>query len=158
MAEDAVAMLKLDDYLFADYKGPLGIVNLYIGYYYTANKAYAAHSPLICYPSQGWKIDSNPKKAFLQVDAQTIKYEEIITSSGDTKELVLFWYQAGLFTNTKIYMNKIDMGYNKLRHNSEQHGFVRVAVPIKNTYEESKSSAINFIEAFYPQFINYIAN
>lgn len=52
LAENASNMLSLDDYLYADYEGPDGNVNLYIGYYYTANKAYASHSPLICYPSQ----------------------------------------------------------------------------------------------------------
>jgi EpsI family protein len=157
MSADAIKMLNLDDYVFANFAGPLGNVNLYIGYYYTANKAYAAHSPLICYPSQGWKIDNKPKKGSLQVGSQTIQYEEIITSLEGTKELVLYWYQAGLYTNTQIYKNKIDMGYNKLVQNTEQHGFIRVAVPILKTYEEAQLAAAGFIKAFYPQFIEYIS-
>jgi len=157
MSSDAVNMLNLDDYFFADYKGPFGNANLYIGYYYSANKAYAAHSPLVCYPSQGWKIDSKPKKGTLQVGSQTIEFEEITTSLDGTKELVLYWYQAGLFTNTQIYKNKIDMGYNKLMNNSEQHGFVRVAIPITADYEGAHQVATNFIEAFYPHFVRYIS-
>jgi EpsI family protein len=128
MPDDTIKMLNLDDYLFANYQGPLGTANLYIGYYYTANKAYAAHSPLVCYPSQSWKIESSPNRGSLQVGAQTIEYEAITTSLEDTKELVIYWYQAGLFTNTKIYKNKIDMGFNKLMNNNEQHCFVRVAL------------------------------
>ena len=152
---DNVEMLNLDDYFFANYKGPQGKANLYIGSYYTANKAYAAHSPLVCYPSQGWKIDNKPKRGTLDVGPQTIEYEEITTSLGSTKELVLYWYQAGLFTNTQIYKNKIDMGYNKLMDNNEQHCFVRVAVPFASNYEVSKKIATNFIKAFYPSFIEY---
>lgn len=157
LPSDAVKMLKLDDYLFANYQGPLGNVNLYIGYYYSANKAYAAHSPLVCYPSQGWKIDDKPKRFTLQVGPKTIEYEEITTSLEGNKELVLYWYQAGSFTNTQIYKNKIDMGYNKLMYNSEQNGFVRVAIPINTSYEKTQQIAKSFIEAFYPQFIQYIS-
>jgi EpsI family protein len=156
MPEDTIKMLNLDDYLFANYQGPLGIANLYIGYYYTANKAYAAHSPMVCYPSQGWKIESSPRRGSLQVGTKIIEYEEITTSLGDVKELVMYWYQAGLFTNTRIYKNKIDMGYNKLMNNNEQHAFVRVALPIQAEYGESKKAAIDFIKAFYPQFVKYV--
>ena len=42
MADNAVKMLDLDDYVFVEYKGESGILNLYIGYYYTAGKAYAS--------------------------------------------------------------------------------------------------------------------
>ena len=62
LSGENLKMLKLDDYLYADFKGPDGIVNLYIGYYYTSNKAYASHSPLVCYPSHGWEITRHPTK------------------------------------------------------------------------------------------------
>lgn len=157
LSSDHVSMLKLDDYIFIDYKGQKRNPNLYIGYYYTASKAYASHSPMICYPSQGWKIDNKPSKSSLQVGSRTINYEEIIVSLGDRKELVLYWYQAGLQTNTQVYKNKISLGYNKLMNNDEQHGFVRVALPFNGNYNETKHAATIFIKTLYPQFINYIS-
>jgi len=39
MEEDALTLLKLDDYLYTDYQGPNGKITLYIGYYYTATKS-----------------------------------------------------------------------------------------------------------------------
>jgi EpsI family protein len=150
-------MLKLDDYVFANFAGENQDVNLYIGYYYTAAKAYAAHSPLVCYPSQGWQIDTHPKRSELAVGPHKIHYEEIVTSHGDQRELVLYWYQARLFTNTRTYQNKISMGYNKLVDNDQQHGFVRVSVPFKDDpYEKVKKAATDFIQAFYPHFVTYI--
>jgi EpsI family protein len=147
----------LDDYTFTDYKGANGTVNLYIGYYYTADKAYASHDPMVCYPSQGWKIDEQPVKHSLGVGPNRINYEEIITSNGPQKELVLYWLQSHLLTNTQVYMNKIDMAYNKLTKNDEQHAFVRVSVPIADTtYEKAKKSAADFIQTFYPNFIEFI--
>ena len=153
----AVKMLDLDDYVFVEYKGKTGNVNLYIGYYYTAGKAYASHSPMVCYPAQGWKIDQKPLKHYLDVGQYRINYEEIITSNGPHKELILYWLQSHILTNTQVYMNKIDMAYNKLTKNDEQHAFVRVAVPIGNsTYDEAKKAAVDFIKAFYPNFIRFI--
>lgn len=153
-------MLKLDDYLFADYTGGDKVVNLYIGYYYTASKASAAHSPLICYPSQGWKVEAEPIRSTISAGPHTIHYEEIVTSNGNDTELVLYWYQAGLFTNTQIYRNKISMGYNKLVHQDEQHGFVRVSVPftVGESRETVKKTATDFIAAFYPKFTDFIRN
>jgi EpsI family protein len=158
LSDDHIKMLKLDDYVFYDYKDQNSQPNLYIGFYYTANKAYASHSPLICYPSQGWKIDNKPIKQSMKVGEHTINYEEITTSFDERRELVLYWYQAGLQTNTQIYKNKIDMGYNKLIHNDEQHGFVRVSVVMESSYEDSKTNIIRFIKAFYPSFADYISD
>jgi len=45
MEDNVLNLLKLDDYLYTDYQGPNGKITLYIGYYYTAAKASAAHSP-----------------------------------------------------------------------------------------------------------------
>ncbi len=157
LTDDAIKMLDLDDYLYAEYGGPYGKVNLFIGYYYSAIKAYASHSPLICYPSNGWEIISQPTKHSNDVGSHSVKYEEIITSLGNEKELVLYWYQAHHQTNTHIVKNKIDIGYNKFKHNSEQHAFVRVSVSLANsTYQEAKKAAIDFIKTFYPQFIDFI--
>ena len=152
-------MLKLDDYVFTDYHGPAGKVNLYIGYYHSANKAYAAHSPLVCYPSQGWEITRQPVKNNFSVGPHRIRYEEIVTSSGRVQELVLYWYQAHLQTNTSIYLNKILMAYNRIRFQDDSHAFVRVSIPMEAlTYDEAKERILAFIDAFYPEFVRYVSD
>lgn len=157
LAESAVKMLNLDDYVYADFVGKTGQANLYIGFYYSADKANAAHSPTICYPSQGWKIDTDPISGTLKIGSRDINYKEFTTSFGMQKELVLYWYQARLSTNTQVYRNKIDMGYNKLAFNDSHHGFVRVTVPFAaSSYEEAKKTALDFINSFYPQFEGYL--
>ncbi|CAB5115397.1 hypothetical protein D3OALGB2SA_2649 [Olavius algarvensis associated proteobacterium Delta 3] len=157
LPENAVEMLELDDFIFMNYDGPEGRVNLYIGYYYTADKAYAAHSPMVCYAAQGWKIAEKAKKHHLNVGSYEIQYEEIITSYGNQAELVLYWYQADQLTETNAYMNKLKMGYNKVTKDTAQHAFVRVAVPIGNgSYENAKKSGVDFIRAFYPNLVEFI--
>ncbi len=157
MEKSALELLKLDDYLYADYADGDGIITLYIGYYYTADKASAAHSPLICYPSQGWKIESREPGESLDIERYVIHYNEIITSVADRKELVLYWFQAGHETNTEAFTNKTSVAINKLTGKGEQHAFVRVSVNLGNSEQEQvKHRALQFIEAFYPQFIGFI--
>ncbi len=159
LGAEAYAMLKLDDYLFKTYSNQNGPITLYVGYYYTSNKAYAAHSPLICYPSHGWKVDEQPKTQVLQLGKHKIVYEEIVTSLGQQRELVLYWYQAREKANVKVYRNKIDMGYNKLMFNDPKHGFIRVSTPFVGDagYDVTKKRAIRFIQTAYP-FILRFAN
>ena len=152
-----IRMLKLDDYYFANYEGSTGdSINLYIGYYYTADKAYAAHSPAVCYPSQGWKIRSGPYPKTLKIGSHDIHYMEMISSQGTRKELILFWYQAGQSTNTQVYSNKIDIGYNRLMNRGEHNGFVRIVVPLNSSYKKSKQTVSKFIRAFYPHLLKYM--
>ena len=156
LRKDLVEMLKLDSYLFADYANSSDQVTLYIGYYYTAGKAYAAHSPLVCYPSQGWRIEEQPVRHTFTVGRHTINYEEITTAQDELKELVIYWYQAGPFTNTQVYRNKIDMGYNKFVSNNEQHAFVRITVNLrKHSRAQAQKIAEGFISAFYPKFVRF---
>jgi EpsI family protein len=157
LEDNALNMLELDDYTFADYTGQGKKINLYIGYYYSAKKANASHSPLICYPSHGWKIENKPVAGSLSIGPYQINYEEIVTSSDQQKELVLYWYQSRLDTNTTATKNKINIAVNKLTKKDEQHAFVRVAVPFADlTYADTKQTALDFIQAFYPQFIWFI--
>ena len=157
LENDAYNMLKLDDYLFTTYANADGQVTLYVGYYYTSSKAYAAHSPLICYPSHGWQVEGKPTVRTLQVGNYRITYEEIVTSYGEQRELVLYWYQTRDRANIRVYRNKIDMGYNKMVHNDPKHGFVRVSVPFaaSASYEETKKRATDFIKVSYPHLLHY---
>ena len=154
---NAYEMLKLDDYFYADFAGPGGSVNLYIGYYYSPNKAYAAHSPLICYPAQGWRVARQPVRGSMSVVGHRVSYEAIVAESGREKELVLYWYQARLYTNTKGYRNKISMAVNRLMHKDDQHAFVRVSAPFGDDTEDAvQERIVRFIDAFYPSFLQFI--
>lgn len=153
---DVYRFLDLDDYVAATYGRADGTVGLYIGYYYTLDKVSAAHSPLVCFPGQGWSIDQ-PRKGQLQVGKHTIHYAEITASLEGRKELILYWYQAGESTAPEVYRNKLSALVNKLTGKSQQHAFVRVSVPYNHTdIEQARQLGQAFIAMFYPRFIDYI--
>lgn len=153
--EDIYNFLDLDDYIFADYLGKGSKINLFIGFYYTADKISAAHSPLACFPGQGWAINK-PVYREISIDGHNIKYAEIIATREDKKELVLYWYQAEKKTTPHVYLNKINTIINKVTIGDEQHAFVRVTVSIADSsYKKARKEATHYIQSFYPKFLKF---
>jgi EpsI family protein len=154
-----VKSLKLDDYVNQTYANGNKTVSLYIGYYLTTKKVGAAHSPLVCYPGQGWVL-SNIKKGELSLNPEpdeTIFYSTMIAQRSKEKVLIIYWFQSFDKTNPDTLSQKIASLWRKISVHGEDNAFVRVSVPIKT---KSKQGAFitgsNFIKAFYPVFLNYI--
>jgi EpsI family protein len=148
--------LDLDDYMSTAYTNTAGRVSLYIGYYYSIDKVSAAHSPTVCFPSQGWTIDQPVMKS-LVVGDKTIHYAEIVASILENKSLILYWYQAYHSTSPYIYKNKLNTLFNKLSGKSEEHAFVRISVPFSQmTKESAEKTGTDFIRAFYLKFIKFM--
>jgi EpsI family protein len=151
-------MLKLDDYVFTNYNKDNQNVTLYIGHYYTLAKLTAAHSPLVCYPSQGWIIDE-PITHQVTISNDTLHYGELVARLGDKQELIMYWYQAYHKSMSEISKLKLATAINKLRDNNEQHGFVRVSIPFSGTdQEQARATGLTFIKAFWPHYLSYIEN
>lgn len=157
LADEIISFLKVDDYLQSRYKKNGAIIDLYIGYYNSLSKISSAHSPLVCFPGQGWKIHSQSRKQ-LVFDNEQVNLEEFIAESGNNKQLILYWYQAQHKTTSKLFVNKINAFINKYSDSSEEHAFVRVSLPIHSTktIEEARESGYDFIATFYTLFLQYV--
>lgn len=157
LKDDIYRFLDLDDYAFTGYTAADGSkVNLFVGYYYSADKVSAAHSPLTCYPGQGWAI-AQPVLRQLVVGERTIHYAELEASRDGGKELVLFWYQAGNSTSSFVFKNKIRVLSSKLTTGNEEHAFVRISVPfVGSGQDRARARGTEFMKAFYPKFIEFM--
>lgn len=157
LREEHYTMLNLDDYFFADFTGNKSTVNLYVGYYFTADKVTAAHSPLVCFPGQGWTVTPPADRLISTSDGNPIHAAEITATLGEQSSYILYWFQAHHSTSPQIYTNKLRTLYNQFVNNEEQNAFVRVSVPIHgNNLEAARNQALTFIKAFYPQFLTYV--
>ncbi len=151
--EDIFTFLELDDYTSINYAKDGTSINLYIGYYNSLEKVSAAHSPLVCFPGQGWTIDQ-PSIHRLEISGHTIHYAEMVATLEGRQELVLYWYQADVTTSPEVFRNKINAMINMMFGKKQEHAFVRVTVPFTQTNEENaRKAAIKFIQAFYPIFL-----
>ncbi len=150
------SFLELDDYTQTRYAKNGKVVSLYIGYYFSLDKVSAAHSPLVCFPGQGWKLNQ-PTNHRLTVQQNEIQYTEVIASREGHQELIMFWYQAHEKTAPEVYKNKFNTLVNKITSKKQEHAFVRVSVPVgESGPEDAEKIGKDFIAAFYPTFLSYI--
>jgi len=148
--------LELDDYVNNSCSNGDEVISLYIGYYLTSKKVGAAHSPLVCFPGQGWVL-SKAKNKSLTVQGNDIRLMSMIVTRGQMKNLVLYWFQAFDKTSPGTFLQKVYALLAKFLHGREDNAFVRVSVPIYNQdVEGAFVTGTDFINAFYPVFLDYI--
>ena len=156
MQQGIVDTLELDDYLFRSYSNDHSVVSLYIGYYRTAAKVGAAHSPLVCFPGQGWEI-SIPQKFKVELKGVTVNVEKLLVRKGRQRELLLYWFQSYDMTSSSTFRQKINTFWSRLNSNPEDNAFVRVSVSVHNDDNDAVlKSAVDFIDDFFPSFLRYI--
>lgn len=156
MQQEIINALELDDFLFRTYSKDTRFVSLYVGYYHTASKVGAAHSPLVCFPGQGWEI-TKPKKFSADFLNGKINAEILVVKKGRQHELLLYWYQSHDLTSSGTFLQKIQTFWGRLTSKPEDNAFVRVSVSIQNkNTEKALNTAVEFIQDFYPHFLSYI--
>jgi EpsI family protein len=160
LSPKVVRELGLDDYLFRIYGGPAEPVTLYIGFYRTASKIGAAHDPLVCYPGQGWQVQSRTQGVYRLTAAPqlAVAYSTMTVALQDSRDLVFYWFQVADGTFSGTLRQKLAMFGRRLRGLSEENAFVRISVPVGNDGEEAaRRRALAFLEGFYPVFEEYLA-
>jgi len=151
-----IKALNLDDYIYQTFSKKQKTVSLYIGYYLSSSKIGEAHSPLVCFPGQGWTLSNKTSLSFI-VDQDTIHFAQMTAERNDRKELILYWFQAFDKTSPGTFMQKINTLHARLLHQREDNAFVRLTIPIeKNEPTQALLTGEQFIEAFYPHFLKFV--
>jgi len=153
-----VEELKLDGYVNNYFANSEGVVSLYIGYYLSSQKVSAAHSPLVCFPGQGWDLSDFEEKS-VKVGDLTVNLMRIIATEPERKELLMYWFQAYEKTSPGEFLQKINTLLAKFVDGREDNAFVRVTVPMKNmNVDQAYRIGVDFIKAFYPRFLEHVKN
>lgn len=158
LQKEIISSLALDDYVYDTFAKDGNSVSLYVGYYFTKAKVGAAHSPLVCFPGQGW-ILSEKEEHILSVHGNNISYATMVATRGETRELILYWFQAFDRTSPGTFSQKINSILAQIMHKGEDNAFVRLSIPLSDL---SPAAAIlignEFITSFYPVFMQYITS
>ena len=156
LGQEIVDALELDDYVNQSYSKGDERVSLYIGYYLSTRKVGAAHSPLVCFPGQGWIISSKDRTA-LKIKGNEIHLLSMIVTRGQEKELVAYWFQSYDQTDPDTLSQKISLLWQNLLHEKENNAFVRVSISVgEKSLSEARDTVFEFIRSFYPVFLNYV--
>ncbi len=159
LSPKVIKELELDDFLSRTYsKGDRG-VSAYVGYYYDSEKVGKLHSPLVCFPSQGWNIYGDHSSK-LELDPHgefTINVRSMIVERRGSRQLVIFWYQAYDKGINRTFKQKLTVAYNKVFRHKGDSAFMGIIVTIdRDDIDNVRSAAEEFLNDFYPEFIDFV--
>lgn len=142
MDDATLAVLRASDYLQRDYRGADGqSANFYVGYYASQRDGASYHSPLNCLPGSGWTL-SEPGKAMIPLpDGSSFAANKYVIENGDTRSLMIYWYQGRGREVASEYWGKIYTVIDSVRLRRSDGAMVRVTVPLGSSEEVALKAA-----------------
>jgi EpsI family protein len=152
-----MAVLKASDYLLRDYRTADGHTgNFYVGYYASQREGASYHSPLNCLPGSGWTL-SEPGKAMISLpDGTQFAANKYIIDNGDSRSLMLYWYQGRGRQVASEYWGKVYTVIDSVRLRRSDGAMVRVTVPMGDSEDAALKSALDLSTravAALPEFV-----
>jgi EpsI family protein len=147
MQEDVLAILGKGDFLNRVYMGPSVLsgsnaapvstaglrpvpISLFIGYFPSQRTGQSIHSPQNCLPGAGWTFESSRYTTLTADNGKVFRVGEYVISDGNTKQFVLYWYQAHGRSIANEYTAKLYMIADAIRLNRTDGAIVRVITPL----------------------------
>ena len=133
-------------------------ISLFIGYFASQRTGQTMHSPQNCLPGAGWTFDSQKYADIQDINGKNYKVGEYLISNGDTKQFVIYWYQAHGRSIPNEYMAKGYMVADAIRMNRTDGALVRVITPIlpSESIDAARARAINFTQQMAPNLPRFI--
>src|SRR3954452_6522792 len=126
-------VLKADELLTRSYGSPKEQIgaHLFVAYFRTQRTGQAPHSPKNCLPGSGW-TPSLQDVVHISIPgrAEPIEANRYVVAKGDSKSLVLYWYQSRDRVVASEYTAKFYVVADALRYNRTDTALVRVVMPI----------------------------
>lgn len=150
--QDTRDILKADDLLNRVYVDPSTnrSADLFIAAFRSQRNGKAPHSPKNCLPGNGW---TPLNQEVIRVDvggAAPIPVNQYIVQHGESRSVVLYWYQSRDRSVASEYRAKFWVIADAMRYNRTDTALIRVIVPVvdrdANTAERT---AIGFVQTFF---------
>jgi EpsI family protein len=124
-------------------------ISLFIGYFPTQRTGQSIHSPKHCLPGAGWSFESSNYVNLTDANGKPHRVGEYIIVNGESKQFVIYWYQAHKRSVASEYMAKAYMVMDAMRMNRTDGALVRITTPI--TSSEDAPAAKKRAEEFAAQ-------
>ena len=126
-------------------------IGLFIGYFPTQRSGVTIHSPKHCLPGAGWAFESSRYVNLRDANGMVHRVGEYIIGNGETRQFVIYWYQAHGRSVANEYMAKFYLVTDAILLNRTDGALVRVLTPIGSM--EDVATARARVEAFTGQLI-----
>lgn len=173
--DDVKAVLRGDDYITRQYaecdgdrwidpmrpkagcQSQTRVADLFVAYFNSQRAGQTPHSPKNCLPGSGW-VWTVSDMITINVPGRTdpMTVNRYIVARGDTKDVVLYWYQSRDRVVASEYKAMMFVAADALRYNRTDTSLVRVIVPVTNSQEQATDVAIRFIQSFFGTLRSYL--
>jgi exosortase D (VPLPA-CTERM-specific) len=161
MQSEYLQMLKLDDYLLADYvQASRSPVNLYVSYYASQANGNSAHSPRACIPGDGWEISDFGQREIsgVLVGGKSLKVNRVVIQRGENRQLVYYWFQQRGHVITNEYMVKFQIFWDAVTRRRTDGAMVRLVARLApgEALESGDEVLQRFAAAAVPGLSHYV--
>jgi EpsI family protein len=135
-------------------------VGVFIGYFATQRTGQSIHSPQHCLPGAGWSFESSRYGSLDDVNGKRFDVGEYVINNGDSRQYVIYWYQAHGRSIANEYRAKAYMLADAIRYNRTDGALVRVITPISasESVETARERAVRFTSRMTPYLPQFIPN
>lgn len=150
-------VLRADDTLnrvYAKPDAPVGI-SLFVAFFRSQTTGAAPHSPKNCLPGSGYApLDSGT--AFVEdPSGRRVEVNRYIVARGDSRSLVLYWYQTPARIVASEYAAKFWLVADSLRYRRSDTSLVRIVAPIREG-ADSEKEAREFARVLLPRLTEFL--
>ena len=150
LAPDAEALLKADDTLTRDYRGPAK-VELFVAFFKSQRAGVTPHSPKMCLPANGWAEESSRIiSVSVPGESAPIPVNRYIVEKDGQRKLVLYWFQNWRRATADEYLSKVYLIYDSLRYRRSDEALIRVVTSFHGEADAAaEQHAIQFLQDIY---------
>lgn len=161
LGDNYLKALKLDDYILADYKNENGkTVNFYLAWYASQKAGKSAHSPRSCLPGGGWQITELTRKSLTisSFGKSSVQVNRTVIQSGDTKQLVYYWFDQRGRNLTSEYMVKWFIFWDSMVKNRSDGALIRLTTYVHpaEKISEADKRLLSFSKKIMPLLSEYV--
>ena len=158
--DSAPAIKTVSDSSQSVHPSPTAPIGLFIGYFATQRTGQSIHSPQHCLPGAGWTFESSRYTNLMADDGKQYKVGEYLISDGNTKQFVLYWYQAHGRSIPNEYVAKAYMIADAIRLNRTDGAIVRVITQVlpSESVDSARERVVRFTAQMSPSLPRFIPN
>lgn len=154
MEKEVLDVLKADDTLnryYGSNDAKMG-ANLFIASFRSQRTGAVPHSPKNCLPGSGWTpIVNDHIMVSMPGRSEPLEVNRYIIQRGDSKSLVLYWYQSRDRAVASEYKAKLYTMLDAVKDNRTDTALVRVVIGLsgEESNEKAQRAAEDFVRSFY---------
>jgi EpsI family protein len=133
-SEQTESVLRTSDYVMREYKNSAGkFANLYVGYYASQRTGATYHSPQNCLPGAGWEMKQPELIEITTPNGKTFTANRYIIENGESKAVMIYWYQGRGRTVSSEYTDKIYTVLDSVLRRRSDGAMVRVMTSVNGS-------------------------